>query len=55
MSIQWQILENNLPRIMDDIQHLLPDLRITNHPVGHTIHFHGDEIDVPLLLHYVQH
>ena len=53
--IQWQTLERNLPLIMDDIQYLLPGLRITSCPAGHTINFHGPELDIPLLLpYYVQ-
>ena len=55
-SIQWQTLERHLPLIMDDINQLLPDLRITSCPVGHTIHFHGPEFNIPFLpQYYVQH
>jgi len=50
--IQWQTLQRNLHLIMDDIQHLLPGLRITSCPAGHTINFHGPELDIPLLLSY---
>lgn len=46
-SFNWQMLQNKLSLIQDNVQHLFPDLIKSEMPGGHTIKFHGIEMDLP--------